>query len=133
MTASLATVALIVPDYDQAITFFTEALGFELLEDRPMGGKRWVVVRPAGGQGATLLLARAATPEQQALVGRQWAGRVGLFLHTSDFAATQARMLSHGVRFLEAPRDEPYGRVAVFEDRWGNRWDLLQPAAQAAG
>lgn len=128
MTASLATVSLIVPDYDEAIAFFTRALGFDLLEDRPMGGKRWVVVRPAGGQGATLLLARAATPEQQALVGRQWAGRVGLFLHTADFAAMQARMLAHGVRFLEAPRDEPYGRVAVFEDRWGNRWDLLQPA-----
>ena len=123
----LATVALIVPDYDEAIAFFTQALGFELLEDRPMGGKRWVVVRPAGGQGATLLLARAATPEQQALVGRQWGGRVGLFLHTDDFAAMQARLQAHSVRFLEAPRDEPYGRVAVFEDRWGNRWDLLQP------
>ena len=131
MTAALATVALIVPDYDEAIAFFTQALGFELLEDRPMdsaGAKRWVVVRPPGGQGgATLLLARAATPQQQALVGRQWAGRVGLFLHTTDFAAVQARMLAHGVRFLETPRDEPYGRVAVFEDRWGNRWDLLQP------
>jgi catechol 2,3-dioxygenase-like lactoylglutathione lyase family enzyme len=124
----LATVALIVPDYDEAIAFFTAALGFELLEDRPMGHKRWVVVRPAGGQvGATLLLARAATPEQAALVGRQWGGRVGLFLHTADFTAAQARMQAHGVRFLEAPRDEPYGRVAVFEDRWGNRWDLLQP------
>ena len=134
----LATVALIVPDYDEAIAFFTEALGFELVEDRPMGvsgesgesgAKRWVIVRPAGGQGgATLLLARAATPEQAALVGRQWGGRVGLFLHTADFTAAQARMQAHGVRFLEAPRDEPYGRVAVFEDRWGNRWDLLQPA-----
>lgn len=132
MTASLATVALIVPDYDDAISFFTAALGFELQEDRAMdetGTKRWVVVRPADGQGATLLLARAATPEQAALVGRQWGGRVGLFLHTTDFAAMQARMLAHGVRFLEEPRDEPYGRVAVFEDRWGNRWDLLQPAA----
>jgi catechol 2,3-dioxygenase-like lactoylglutathione lyase family enzyme len=128
MNSALATVALIVPDYDEAIDFFTRALGFELVEDRPMGGKRWVVVRPPGGQGATLLLARAATAEQAALVGRQWAGRVGLFLHTTDFAAMQARMLAHGVRFLEAPRDEPYGRVAVFEDRWGNRWDLLQPA-----
>ena len=132
MTATLATVSLIVPDYDEAIGFFTQALGFELLEDRPLdaaGHKRWVVVRPAHGQGgATLLLARAATPEQQALVGRQWAGRVGLFLHTTDFAAMQARMQAHGVRFLEAPRDEPYGRVAVFEDHWSNRWDLLQPA-----
>lgn len=129
MSAALATVALIVPDYDEAIAFFTQALGFELQEDRPMGGKRWVVVRPAGGQGgAALLLARAATPEQLAQVGRQWAGRVGLFLHTRDFAAMQARMLAHGVRFLEAPRDEDYGRVAVFADRWGNRWDLLQPA-----
>lgn len=129
MNNALATIALIVPDYDEAIAFFTQALGFELLEDRPMGAKRWVVVRPAGGQvGATLLLARAATPEQAAVVGRQWADRVGLFLHTNDFAAMQARMQAHGVRFLEAPRDEPYGRVAVFEDRWGNRWDLLQPA-----
>jgi catechol 2,3-dioxygenase-like lactoylglutathione lyase family enzyme len=128
MNSALATVALIVPDYDEAIAFFTQALGFELVEDRPMGGKRWVVVRPPGGQGATLLLARAATDEQAVLVGRQWAGRVGLFLHTTDFAAMQARMLAHGVHFLEAPRDEPYGRVAVFEDRWGNRWDLLQPA-----
>jgi catechol 2,3-dioxygenase-like lactoylglutathione lyase family enzyme len=136
---TLATVSLIVPDYDEAIAFFTEALGFELVEDRPMGvsgeagvsgAKRWVVVRPAAEQGgATLLLARAATPEQAALVGRQWAGRVGLFLHTTNFVAMQARMQTHGVRFLEAPRDEPYGRVAVFEDRWGNRWDLLQPAA----
>jgi catechol 2,3-dioxygenase-like lactoylglutathione lyase family enzyme len=129
MTSSLATVSLIVPDYDEAIAFFTQALGFELLEDRPTGDKRWVVVRPVDGHGATLLLARAATPAQQALVGRQWAGRVGLFLHTTDFEAMQTRMLAHGVRFLEAPRDEPYGRVAVFEDRWGNRWDLLQPAA----
>ena len=132
MTASLATVALIVPDYDEAISFLTKALGFELLEDRPMdeaGVKRWVVVGPAGGQGATMLLARAATPEQAALVGRQWGGRVGLFLHTPDFAAMHAHMLAHGVRFLEVPRDEPYGRVAVFEDRWGNRWDLLQPSA----
>ena len=128
MNSALATVALIVPDYEEAIDFFTRALGFDLVEDRPMGGKRWVVVRPPGGQGATLLLARAATGEQAALVGRQWAGRVGLFLHTTDFAAMQARMLAHGVHFLEAPRDEPYGRVAVFEDRWGNRWDLLQPA-----
>jgi catechol 2,3-dioxygenase-like lactoylglutathione lyase family enzyme len=129
MTASLATVTLIVPDYDEAIAFFTQALGFELLEDTPMGAKRWVTVRPAPGQGgATLLLARAATPEQQALVGRQWGGRVGLFLHTSDFTAMQARMQAHGVQFLEAARDEPYGRVAVFQDRWGNRWDLLQPA-----
>jgi catechol 2,3-dioxygenase-like lactoylglutathione lyase family enzyme len=133
MNNTLATVALIVPDYDEAIAFFIQALGFELLEDRLMGdtssNKRWVVVRPAGGQGgATLLLARAATPEQAALIGRQWGGRVGLFLHTSDFAAAQARMQAHGVRFLEAPRNEPYGCVAVFEDRWGNRWDLLQPA-----
>ena len=128
MNSALATVALIVPDYDEAIAFFTRALGFDLVEDRPMGGKRWVVVQPPGGQGATLLLARAATDEQAVLVGRQWAGRVGLFLHTTDFAAMQARMLAHGVHFLEAPRDEPYGRVAVFEDRWGNRWDLLQPA-----
>lgn len=126
----LATVALLVADYDEAIRFFTTALRFELVEDTPMGpAKRWVVVRPratAAGTGAALLLARAASPEQQAAVGRQWGGRVGLFLHSDDFAADHAHMVAHGVRFVEAPRAEPYGTVAVFEDLHGNRWDLLQ-------
>jgi catechol 2,3-dioxygenase-like lactoylglutathione lyase family enzyme len=128
---TLATVALLVHDYDEAIRYFTSALRFELVEDTPMGPcKRWVVVRPRptpAGPGAALLLARAATPEQQATVGRQWGGRVGLFLHSADFAADHAHMLAHGVCFIEAPRQEPYGTVAVFEDLHGNRWDLLQP------
>ncbi|NRF69835.1 VOC family protein [Aquincola sp. S2] len=126
---TLAAVALLVREYDEAIRFFTAALRFELVEDTPMGDKRWVIVRPratAGAEGAALLLARAATPEQQAAIGRQWAGRVGLFLHSADFAADHAHMQAAGVRFLEAPRHEPYGTVAVFEDLYGNRWDLLQ-------
>lgn len=129
MTARLATVALLVPDYDAAIAFFTGALGFTVTADVAQGeGKRWVVVAPPGGQGAALLLARAATPAQQAHIGHQGAGRVWLFLHTDDFARDQARLLAHGARFTEAPRHEPYGTVAVFEDPWGNRWDLIQPA-----
>lgn len=125
----LATVALLVPEYDPAIAFFTQALGFTLLEDRPQGpGKRWVVVAPAGGQGSALLLARAATPAQQAAIGQQGGGRVWLFLRTDDFARDAQRLTAHGARFTETPRHEPYGTVAVFEDPWGNRWDLIQPA-----
>jgi catechol 2,3-dioxygenase-like lactoylglutathione lyase family enzyme len=126
----LASVSLLVRDYDAAIAFFTGALGFVLLEDTPVGGaKRWVVVAPAGGGGgATLLLARAATPEQEAAVGRQAGGRVFLFLRTDDFARDHAAFTARGVRFVEEPRDEAYGRVAVFLDLYGNRWDLLQRA-----
>ncbi|MDT7834732.1 VOC family protein [Aquabacterium sp. OR-4] len=121
--------ALLVPEYAPAIAFFTQALGFTLREDRDMGaGKRWVVVAPAGGQGTALLLARASGAEQQAGIGRQGAGRVWLFLHTDDFARDAARLQAHGARFAEPPRHEPYGTVAVFEDPWGNRWDLIQPA-----
>lgn len=124
----LATVTLLVRDYDEAIRFFTEALRFELVEDTPRGpGKRWVVVAPARDGGAALLLAKAVTDEQEASVGKQAGGRVFLFLHTPDFAADHAHMVSHGVRFLEAPRHEPHGTVAVFQDLWGNRWDLVQP------
>jgi uncharacterized glyoxalase superfamily protein PhnB len=102
-------------------------LGFELVEDTPMGGdKRWVRVAPRG-DGAALLLARAATDDQRAAVGRQTGGRVAFFLHTDDFARDHAAMTRAGVTFVEAPRDEPYGRVAVFEDLYGNRWDLIQP------
>ncbi len=128
MTRRLATVSLLVREYDEAIAWFTGVLGFELLEDTPMGpGKRWVVVAPsAGHQGAALLLARAATPEQQAAIGRQAGGRVFLFLETSDFHADHAAMTARGVRFLEAPRHEAYGWVAVFEDGCGNKWDLLE-------
>ncbi|MET3497512.1 VOC family protein [Variovorax boronicumulans] len=125
----LATVTLLVRDYDEAIRFFTEALRFELLEDTPRGpGKRWVVVAPSRGAGAALLLAKAADDEQQAAVGNQAGGRVFLFLHTQDFAADHAHMKAHGVRFLEEPRHEPHGTVAVFQDLCSNKWDLLQPA-----
>jgi catechol 2,3-dioxygenase-like lactoylglutathione lyase family enzyme len=126
--ASIAQVALLVREYDEAIAFFTGALGFELVEDKDLGGgKRWVVVGPRGG-GTRLLLARAVGAEQVARVGDQTGGRVGFFLHTDDFARDHAAFLARGVRFLEAPRREAYGTVAVFEDLHGNRWDLLQPA-----
>ncbi|MEU7027863.1 VOC family protein [Streptomyces sp. NPDC046275] len=121
-----------VRDYDEAVGFFTEALGFALVEDTDRGdGTRWVVVRPRGAAGSGLLLARAEGEAQEAAVGAQAGGRVGFFLHTDDFARDHARMSAAGVRFLEEPRHEPYGSVAVFEDLYGNRWDLLQPAASA--
>ncbi|MFF8290119.1 VOC family protein [Streptomyces sp. NPDC016309] len=126
----IALITLVVRDYDDALAFYTGALGFELVEDTDRGdGSRWVVVRPRGaGAGTGLLLARAAGSAQEASVGAQTGGRVGFFLHTEDFAADHARMREAGVRFLEEPRYEPYGTVAVFEDLYGNRWDLLQPA-----
>jgi len=122
--------ALIVDDYNAAIAFFVDALGFELVEDSPalttVGGrpKRWVVVRPPGARTG-LLLARADGDHQRAAVGQQFAGRVGLFLRVDDFDAAYARMRSAGVEFVSEPRSEPYGRVAVFLDVAGNRWDLL--------
>lgn len=123
----LALVTLVVRDYDEAIAWFVEALGFELVEDRPLGvGKRWVVVAPRGGRGAALLLARASDDAQRARVGDQTGGRVGFFLETDDLRRDRARMLERGVRFEEEPRDEPYGTVAVFRDLCGNRWDLVQ-------
>ena len=127
MSARVALVTLLVRDYDEAIAFYTQRIGFELVEDTPLAeGKRWVVVAPAG-EGAGLLLARATDAAQQAAVGAQTGGRVGFFLRTEDFPADHARMLGAGVRFLEEPRRESYGTVAVFEDLYGNRWDLLQP------
>jgi catechol 2,3-dioxygenase-like lactoylglutathione lyase family enzyme len=127
----LEHVAIVVRDYDEAIAFYVGALGFELVEDSPSRTndgrpKRWVVVRPPGARTG-LLLARADGDEQAAAVGRQFAGRVGLFLRVDDFAAAHGRMLAAGVRFVSEPRDERYGRVAVFEDVAGNRWDLLGP------
>ncbi|MGW1208552.1 VOC family protein [Streptomyces sp. NPDC002499] len=127
----IALVTLVVDDYDEAIRFYTEALGFRLVEDeaRP-DGSRWVVVEPGtDGTGTGLLLARAKDEAQGARVGDQTGGRVGFFLHTDDFARDHARMLAAGVTFLEEPRHESYGSVAVFQDLYGNRWDLLQPAA----
>ncbi|MFG2932021.1 VOC family protein [Streptomyces achromogenes] len=127
----VALVTLVVHDYDEAIRFYTEALGFRLVEDSPRpDGSRWVVVEPGGeGPGTGLLLARAKDAGQGARVGDQTGGRVGFFLHTDDFARDHARMTAAGVTFLEEPRHEPYGTVAVFQDLYGNRWDLLQPAA----
>jgi catechol 2,3-dioxygenase-like lactoylglutathione lyase family enzyme len=127
MPMTLGLVTLVVRDYDQALAWFTRVLGCERVEDTPLGsGKRWVVVRPRGSQGAGVLLARAANPEQEASVGRQSGGRVALFLHTDDFDRDHRAMSARGVTFLEAPRDEAYGRVAVFEDLYGNRWDLVE-------
>lgn len=126
MSARLSLVAVLVRDYDEAIAFFTQALRFTLVEDSDRGGgKRWVVVAPRGG-GAGLLLARAATPEQEAQIGHQSGGRVFLFLDTDDFDGDLAHMRAYGVRFAEAPRSEDYGKVVVFLDLYGNRWDLLQ-------
>lgn len=126
MSRRIALTALLVNDYDEAIRFFTRALGFELLEDSPAGpGKRWVRVAPAGSTGGELLLARAATPEQERAVGNQSGGRVFLFLETDDFQRDYARMRAEGVRFAGEPRQEPYGSVVVFLDLYGNRWDLI--------
>jgi catechol 2,3-dioxygenase-like lactoylglutathione lyase family enzyme len=126
MPQRLALTALLVRDYDQAIDFYVRCVGFALIEDTNQGsGKRWVVVGPPGGGGA-LLLARAADADQSARVGDQTGGRVFLFLETSDLAVDHARMQAAGVRFREAPRHEPYGTVAVFEDLYGNAWDLIE-------
>ncbi|MFE4056181.1 VOC family protein [Streptomyces sp. NPDC059096] len=131
----IALITLVVDDYDKAIAHYTEALGFELVEDTDRGdGSRWVVVRPraldgtAGGAGTGLLLGRAKDEAQRASIGAQTGGRVGFFLYTDDFARDHARMTAAGVRFVQETRHEPYGTVAVFEDLYGNLWDLLQPA-----
>lgn len=126
MPQSLALATLVVRDYDEAIGFYVAKLGFALTADEPMGDKRWVVVTPPGSQ-AGLLLARAADPAQAARIGDPTGGRVAFFLHTDDFARDHARMTAAGVKFLEPARREPYGTVAVFEDLYGVRWDLLQP------
>ena len=128
MTQAVATVALAVRDYDEAIGFYRDRLGFDLVADTPLGGgKRWVLVAPKGGGGARLLLAVADGPEQSARVGDQLGGRVGFFLETDDFARDHASFTERGVRFLEPPRHEAYGSVAVFEDLYGNKWDLIEP------
>jgi catechol 2,3-dioxygenase-like lactoylglutathione lyase family enzyme len=125
----IATVSLLVADYDEAIGFYRDAVGFDLVEDTDMGGgKRWVVVRPPGGGGADLLLAQPSDDAQAARIGDQAGGRVWLFLETDDFARDHERMTAAGVRFREQPRHEPYGTVAVWEDLHGTPWDLIQPA-----
>jgi catechol 2,3-dioxygenase-like lactoylglutathione lyase family enzyme len=130
--SALHLVTIVVADYDAAIAFFVDALGFELVEDSPAltndgRPKRWVVVRPPGAETG-ILLARADGDEQAAVVGRQVAGRVGFFLRVDDFDATFDRMVEAGVEFVGSPRTEAYGRVVVFRDVAGNRWDLLGPA-----
>ena len=129
----LAAVSVLVPDYDQAIAFYRGTLGFTLLEDTTLDDgddpKRWVRVAPPGG-GCCLLLARAATPSQRAAIGEQAGGRVFLFLETDNFARDYAAFQASGVCFTEEPRTERYGVVAVFKDPYGNRWDLIEPAAR---
>lgn len=123
----LAMITLVVPDYDEAIAHYVDDLGFELMEDTALAAdKRWVVVTPPGGAGAALLLARAATDPQRTRIGDQTGGRVAFFLHTDSFEADVARLRRAGVRLLGTPRQEKYGTVVVFEDRYGNRWDLIE-------
>ncbi len=126
MTQAIATIALVVADYDEAIAFYRDRLGFVLIADTPLGDKRWVLVAPQGG-GARLLLAKADGEAQAARVGDQTGGRVGFFLETDDFERDFSAYTARGVRFLEPPRHEAYGSVAVFEDLYGNKWDLIQP------
>ncbi|MQW87977.1 VOC family protein [Sinorhizobium saheli] len=129
MKQTIARVAIVVPDYDEAIAFYCGRLGFDLVEDSRLAeGKRWVVVRPKGATETALLLARAEGERQHAAIGNQTGGRVGFFLFTDDFARDHRAMLGASVEFLEEPRHEAYGTVAVFADPFGNRWDLLQPA-----
>lgn len=126
MTVRVAMFTLVVDDYERGIAFYRDALGLRLIEDADMGGgKRWVVLEGAGG--SRMLLAKAVGPAQTAAVGNQTGGRVGFFLETDDFARDHAAFLAHGVAFLEAPRHEAYGTVAVFEDPFGNKWDVIEP------
>jgi catechol 2,3-dioxygenase-like lactoylglutathione lyase family enzyme len=124
----LHAVTLVVPDYDPAIEFYCGTLGWQLAEDVDQGRKRWVRILPPGASQGSLILARADTDAQRAIIGNQFGGRVGLFLTTDDFAHDHAAMVAAGVQFNETPRHEPYGTVAVWQDPFGNRWDLIQPA-----
>jgi catechol 2,3-dioxygenase-like lactoylglutathione lyase family enzyme len=127
MAQKLGYVALVVRDYDEAIAFYTQSLGFQLIEDTDLGGgKRWVRVRPPGSAGTDLLLAKAVNPGQESRIGNQTGGRVFLFLHTDDFWCDYWAMTARGVKFIRPPSEESYGMVAVFEDLYGNKWDLLQ-------
>ena len=128
MKQAIAHLALVVRDYDEAIDFYTKKLHFTLIEDtyQPEQDKRWVVVSPPGSTGASLLLAKASKPEQEAFIGNQTGGRVFLFLHTDDFWRDYNYMVSKGIRFVRQPKEEPYGTVAVFEDLYGNLWDLIE-------
>jgi catechol 2,3-dioxygenase-like lactoylglutathione lyase family enzyme len=128
MKQSIAHIALVVRDYDEAIDFYCNKLNFDLVEDtcQPEQDKRWVVVRPKGGQGTTLLLAKASKPEQNRFIGDQAGGRVFLFLSTDDFDRDYADMLEKGITFVRDPKKMDYGTVAVFEDLYGSKWDLVQ-------
>jgi catechol 2,3-dioxygenase-like lactoylglutathione lyase family enzyme len=127
----IGLVTLVVRDYDEAIAFYVGVLGFRIVEDRPIDEtKRWVVVAPPGDHGTSLLLARTATSKQNERVGDQTGGRVSFFLYTDDFESDHDRLAAAGVTFIEAPRSEPYGTVAVFKDLYGNRWDLIESRAQ---
>lgn len=125
----LAMLSLVVRDYDEAIDFYTRVMRLQLVDDTPLSAtKRWVVVAPADANGARLLLAKATTPEQESAIGNQTGGRVFLFLHTDDFDGDIAHLRAHNVRFAEGvPRNETYGRVIVFHDLYGNKWDLIEP------
>ena len=128
MKHSIVHVAIVVRDYDEAIAWYTGTLGFTLIEDtyQPEQNKRWVVVAPAGSSGTTLLLARASTPEQEKFIGNQAGGRVFMFLSTDNFQRDYDRLTAAGVKFVRPPGSAPYGTVAVFEDLYGNRWDLVE-------
>ena len=128
MKQSIIHVALVVRDYDEAIEFYCQKLNFTLVEDtyQPEQDKRWVVVKPSGSKGTSLLLARAATPAQEQFIGNQSGSRVFLFLSTDDFYRDYQNMLSVGIRFVRPPKEAPYGTVAVFEDLYGNLWDLIE-------
>ena len=128
MPQSVTAFTILVPSYQEGLAFFCEALGFEVVEDTALeGARRWVVVAPAGGAGARIVLAVPGDGRQRARVGDQTGGRVGYFLHTDDFDRDYRALTARGVRFLESPRREPYGTVAVFADPWGGKWDLIQP------
>ncbi|MHC1770287.1 MAG: VOC family protein [Flexilinea sp.] len=132
MKQSIMHIALVVRDYDEAIAFYCHKLHFTLVDDsyQPEQDKRWVVVAPPGSTGTSLLLARASKPEQESYIGRQSGGRVFLFLSTDDFWRDYNEMLANGIKFVRAPKIAPYGTVAVFEDLYGNLWDLVGPNSQ---
>ncbi|MBE1299402.1 MAG: VOC family protein [Alteromonadaceae bacterium] len=129
MNKQLSAISIIVADYDEAIAYYTEKLGFHLVEDLAMGDKRWVVVSPSAGCVTQIVLAKASSPEQKQAIGQQGAGRVWLFLQTDDFERDFKAFSQAGVKFHEQPRYEPYGTVAVFEDLYGNKWDLSEKKA----
>ena len=135
MRQSIIHVALVVRDYDEAIDFYCNILHFTLIEDsyQPEQDKRWVVVAPPGSDSTNLLLARASTPEQEAFIGKQTGGRVFLFLSTDDFWRDYKEMISAGINFVREPKEAPYGTVAVFEDLYGNLWDLIEPSQKRVG